>query len=210
MTGQLEDLLSDVGPLVFYVAVWGLVFVGTAFFVGLVLPFLTGDSLLFGAGIVAGTFPDRISIVVLAIGVGVAAVAGDQVGFVLGRRYGRAYLLRWRRRSVQAAVARTERFYRLFGWWSVVIGRYIPWGRVLVPPVAGVGDMPYWRFVTANVVGACSWGVLITVIGALAATNPAVRPVAYGIAGVMIAASIVAGVRAWRRDRATERTARPV
>jgi membrane-associated protein len=207
LSGRLEDLLADSGGVLFCLAVWGLVFIGTAFFVGLVLPFLTGDSLLFGAGIVAGTFPDRVSIVVLAIGVGVAAVAGDQVGYVLGRRYGRAYLLRRRRRSVRIAVEKTERFSGLFGWWSVVIGRYIPWGRVLVPPVAGVADMAWWRFVTANLVGALSWGVLITVIGFLAATEPAVRPIAYAIAGVMIAASIVAGVRAWRSDRASSRVA---
>ena len=201
MTQQLEDLLVQVGPILFYLAVWGLVFVGTALLVGIVLPFVTGDSLLFAAGIVAGLLPDRISIWILAAGVAVAAVAGDQVGFVLGRRLGRPYLSRRRGRWIQAAVRRTERFYELFGWWSVVIGRYIPWGRVFVPPVAGIGGMAYGRFLTANVVGAFSWGVLITVIGYLAASNPAVRPIAYAVAGVVILASIVAGVRAWVLDR---------
>jgi membrane-associated protein len=201
MTQQLEDLLAQVGPILFYLAVWGLVFVGTALLVGIVLPFLTGDSLLFAAGIVAGLLPDRISIWILAAGVAVAAVAGDQVGFVLGRRLGRPYLTRRKGRWIPAAVRRTERFYQLFGWWSVVIGRYIPWGRVFVPPVAGIGGMAYWRFLTANVVGAFSWGVLITVIGYFAASNPTVRPISYAVAGVVIAASIVAGIRAWVRDR---------
>ena len=201
MTQQLEDLLAQAGPILFYLAVWGLVFVGTAAFVGIVLPFITGDSLLFAAGIVAGLLPDRISIWVLAIGVAVAAVTGDQVGFVLGRRLGRPYLTRRRGRWIRGAIARTERFYELFGWWSVVIGRYIPWGRVLVPPVAGIGGMAYWRFLTANIVGAFSWGVLITVIGYYAAVNPTVRPIAYLVAGLVIAASIVAGVRAWVLDR---------
>jgi membrane-associated protein len=201
MTQQLEALLTHVGPILFYLAVWGLVFVGTALFVGIVLPFLTGDSLLFGAGIVAGLLPDRISIWILAIGVAVAAVGGDQVGFVLGRRLGRPYLTRRRGRWVQGAITRTERFYRLFGWWSVVIGRYIPWGRVFVPPVAGIGGMAYWRFLTANVVGAFSWGVLITVIGYFAASDPTVRPISYAVAGVVIVASVVAGVRAWMLDR---------
>jgi membrane-associated protein len=201
VTQQLEDLLTHVGPILFYLAVWGLVFVGTALLVGIVLPFITGDSLLFAAGIVAGLLPDRISIWILAAGVAVAAVAGDQVGFVLGRRLGRPYLTRRRGRWVQAAVARTERFYELFGWWSVVIGRYIPWGRVFVPPIAGIGGMAYWRFLTANIVGAFSWGVLITVIGYFAAANPAVRPISYGVAGVVILASIVAGIRAWVLDR---------
>jgi membrane-associated protein len=204
VTQQLEDLLGSAGPVLFYLAVWGLVFVGTAAFVGLVLPFITGDSLLFAAGIVAGLLPDRISIWILAIGVGLAAVAGDQVGFVLGRRLGRPYLTRRKGRWIRYAVAKTERFYGLFGWWSVVIGRYIPWGRVFVPPVAGIGGMAYWRFLSANVVGALSWGVLITVIGYFAASNPAVRPVSYAVAGVVIAASIVAGIRAWVIDRRRE------
>jgi membrane-associated protein len=201
MTQQLEDLLAQAGPVLFYLAVWGLVFVGTALLVGIVLPFITGDSLLFAAGIVAGLLPDRISIWILAVGVAVAAVAGDQVGFVLGRRLGRPYLTRRKGRWIQGAIRRTERFYQLFGWWSVVIGRYIPWGRVFVPPIAGIGGMAYWRFLTANVVGAVSWGVLITVIGFFAASNPAVRPISYAVAGVVILASIVAGIRAWVLDR---------
>jgi membrane-associated protein len=198
--------LGDVGPILFYLAVWGLVFAGTALFVGVFIPFLTGDSLLFAAGILTGTHPE-LSIWVLAVGVGVAAVLGDQVGFWLGRRLGRPYLSRRGGRWVQAGIRRAERFYQLFGWWSVVISRYIPWGRVFIPPIAGISAMSYLRFLTANIVGALSWGVLITVIGYFAAFNPGVRPVAYVVAGVVIAASVVAGVRAWVLDRRSRRTA---
>ncbi|GAB4086669.1 DedA family protein [Myceligenerans cantabricum] len=201
VSDDVAGWLDALGPVAFYLVVWGLVFVGTAFLVGVFIPFLTGDGLLFGAGIVAGT-ADGVDIWVLAIGVGVAAVAGDQVAFLLGRRYGRPYLSSRKGRWVQAAVLRTERFYDLFGWWSVVIGRYMPWARVFVPVIAGIAGMPYLRFLAANVFGALSWAVLITVIGYFAASNPAVRPVAYAVAGVVIAASVVAGVRAWRQDRA--------
>ena len=99
-------------------------------------------------------------------------------------------------------VARTERFYELFGWWSVVIGRYIPWGRVFVPVIAGVRQMSYLRFVTANLVGALSWAVAITVIGYFAASNPQLGSASYVIAGVAITASVIAGIRAWRMDTA--------
>jgi len=204
MAHDLANFLGDVGPIVFYLAVWGLVFAGTALFVGVFIPFITGDSLLFGAGILTGTHPE-LSIWVLAIGVGIAAVLGDQVGFWLGRRLGRPYLAARGGRWVQAGVRRAERFYELFGWWSVVISRYIPWGRVFIPPIAGISAMKYWRFFTANVVGALSWGVLITVIGYFAAVNPSVRPVAYIVAGVVILASIVAGARAWVLDRRSRR-----
>jgi membrane-associated protein len=198
---EVAGWFESAGPIVFYLAVWGLVFVGTALLVGVVLPFLSGDSLLFAAGIVAAS-SDRLSIVVLATGVGIAAVAGDQVGYALGRRLGRPYLTRRRGRFVQAAIARTERFYALFGWWSVVIGRYMPWVRVFVPPVAGIAGMSWLRFATANVVGALTWGVLITVAGYLVGTLPVARPAVYAVAGVVILASVVAGIRAWRADRA--------
>ena len=199
--GQLADFLANSGAVLFYLAVWGLVFVGTALFVGLIIPFLTGDSLLFAAGIIAGTASDHISIWILASGVGVAAFAGDQVGFWTGRRLGKPVLTRRGGAWVRKAIARTERFYELFGWWSVVIGRYIPWGRVFIAPIAGISRMSYARFATANLVGALTWAVAITVIGYFAASNPQVRVASYIIAGVVIAISLIAGIRAWRMDR---------
>jgi membrane-associated protein len=201
---ELGDFLATVGVLTFYLAVWGLVFAGTALFVGVFIPFLTGDSLLFAAGIVAAS-ADGVSIWVLALGVGVAAFAGDQVGFLLGRRLGRPYLDSKGGPRTKRAVARTERFYDLFGWWSVVIARYVPWARVFIPVIAGIGRMPYWRFVTANVVGALGWGVAITVVGYFAASSPQLRWAAYAIAALAITASGIAGIHAVRADRAARR-----
>ncbi|MET0974675.1 MAG: DedA family protein [Leifsonia sp.] len=201
LDGQLTDLLGQVGVIVFYLVVWGLVFAGTALFVGVFVPFITGDSLLFASGIIAAG-ASGVDIRVLAVGTGIAAFAGDQVGFLLGRRYGRPYLDRRGGPRMQTVIAKTEGFYRTFGWWSVVIARFIPWGRVFVPVIAGVGRMGYGRFVTANVVGALAWGVGITVIGYYAASIPEVKALAYVVAGIFIAASVVAGIRAWRLERA--------
>jgi membrane-associated protein len=200
INGQLDSLLASAGVVIFYLVVWGLVFAGTALFVGVVIPFITGDSLLFAAGIITAS-SDQLSIWVLSAGVAVAAFASDQVGFALGRRFGRPYLDRRGGPWVQRMIARTDRFYKLFGWWSVVIARYIPWARVFIPVIAGVGKMSFLRFATANLVGAVSWGVLITVLGYFAAINPQVRPLAYIIAGIVIFASVIAGFRAWRKDR---------
>ncbi len=205
---ELTRFLESVGAGLFYLAGWGLVFAGTALFVGVFIPFLTGDSLLFAAGIVAAS-TDRVSIWVLAAGVGVAAFAGDQVGFLLGRRLGRPYLDSKGGPRTRRAVARTERFYELFGWWSVVIARYIPWARVFIPVIAGVGRMSYWRFVSANLVGAVGWGVLITVAGYFAASNPQLRVAAYVVAGLAITASVLAGIHAVRADRAARQTLQP-
>ncbi|MFM9130119.1 MAG: DedA family protein, partial [Actinomycetes bacterium] len=79
LDGQLNNWLDVFGPFIFYVVVWGLDFVGTGFFVGAFVPFVTGDSLLFAAGIVAAS-SSNINIAILVTGVGIAAFLGDQVG----------------------------------------------------------------------------------------------------------------------------------
>jgi membrane-associated protein len=206
LDNQLGDLLSQSGTILFYLVVWGLVFAGTALFLGVFIPFITGDSLLFGAGLVAASTPS-ISIAVLAVGTGLAAFLGDQVGFLLGRRYGRSYLDRHGGRRTQAAVAKTESFYRKFGWWSVVIARFMPWARVFVPVIAGVGRMNYYKFLSSNIVGALAWGTGMTLVGYYAASIPGVKNAAYVIAGFFILASIIFGYRTWRRDRIETRAA---
>jgi len=200
LDNQLGEVLSGTGAIVFYVVVWALVFAGTAVFLGIFIPFITGDSLLFAAGLVTAASAD-LNIVILAVGVGVAAFLGDQVGFLLGRRYGRGYLDRHGGRRTRAAIAKTEHFYRTFGWWAIVIARFMPWGRVFIPVIAGVGRMNYYRFLTSNLVGALAWGTGMTLVGYFAASIPGVKSAAYVIGGAFILASIVFGVRAWRADR---------
>jgi len=200
LDGQLNNWLEVFGPFIFYIVVWGLVFVGTGFFIGAFVPFITGDSLLFAAGLVAAT-TDNVNIAILVTGVGLAAFFGDQVGFILGRHYGRPYLDKRGGVKTKKAIQRVENFYNKYGWWAVVVARYMPWARVIVPAVAGIGRMNYYKFLSSNFVGAISWGVGITLTGFYAATIPAVRSAAYAIATFFIVASIIAGFRTWIADR---------
>lgn len=197
---QLSDMLDHVGAIIFYLIVWGLVFAGTGLFVGAFIPFITGDSLLFGAGLVTAA-TDSLNIWILALGVGIAAFIGDQVGFVLGRHLGRPYLDRKSGPRMKRIIAKVDVFYAKYGWWSVVIARFIPWARVFVPWVAGIGRMNYYGFLTANFVGALAWGVGLTAVGYYAASIPIVKNLAYVIAGVMITLSLIFGFRTWRADR---------
>lgn len=199
LDGQAASWLHTFGPIIFYLIVWGLVFSGTALFVGVFIPFITGDSLLFAAGLIAAR-TDSINIWALAIGVGIAAFLGDQVGFVLGRHYGRPYLDKRKGGWITSAVAKSENFYHDLGWWAVVVARFVPWGRVFVPPIAGIARMDYGKFLAANLVGALAWGVMLTVTGYFAASIPAVKSAAYAIGGAFILASIIAGIVTWRRN----------
>lgn len=200
LDGQLNNWLEVFGPFLFYVIVWGLVFVGTGLFVGAFVPFVTGDSLLFAAGLIAAS-SSNINIAILVGGVFIAAFLGDQVGFIIGRHYGRPYLDKRGGRKTQLMIRKTENFYLKYGWWAVVVARFMPWARVIIPVVAGVGRMNYYKFLTSNFVGALAWGIGITLTGFYAASIPAVKSGAYAIAAFFIIGSIVAGTRTWLADR---------
>lgn len=200
ISDQISGWYTSIGPWLFYATIWALVFAGTGLLVGAFVPFITGDSLVFAAGLVAAS-TNNVNIWVMAIGVGAAAWLGDQVGYTLGRHFGRPYLDRRKGKWLRAAIERSERIYEAWGWWAVVVARFVPWARVFVPVIAGVARMNYYKFFSANLVGAVAWGVGLTVTGYFAASIPAVKSASYGIALFFIAASIVAGLRAWRVNR---------
>lgn len=199
-----DDIVSwfdAVGPILFYTVVFGLVFAGTGLFIGAFVPFITGDSLVFAAGLVAAAHTDSINIFVMVIGVGVAAWLGDQVGYTLGRHYGRPYLDKRQGKWLQKAIVRSDQFYERYGWWSIVVARFVPWGRVIMPALAGISQMDYYKFFSANAVGAVVWGSGLTIAGYFTYSIPGVRSAVYIIALVVITLSVIAGVRTWRANR---------
>ena len=197
LAASFDEQLSSLAPFFFYLIVGVIVFIETGVLLGFFLP---GDSLLFSAGIVAAAH-GNINIVILVSVIFLAAFFGDQVGFVLARHYGRPYLQKRGGKKTQAAIKRTEKFYQKYGWWAVVVARYMPWARVIIPAVAGIGKMNYYKFLSSNFVGAITWGVGITLTGYYAATIPAVKSGAYAIAAFFIIGSIIAGFRTWLLDR---------
>ncbi len=201
VTNDVVGWFDQIGPILFYLAVFGLVFAGTGLFIGAFIPFITGDSLVFAAGLVAAAHQDSINILVMVLGVGVAAFLGDQVGYTLGRHYGRPYLDKRKGNWIQRGIARSEQFYERYGWWSIVVARFIPWARVIIPALAGIGRMNYYKFFSANLVGAMLWGCGLTLAGYFTYSIPWVRPIVYGIAIVVIGMSIVAGYRTWKANR---------
>jgi membrane-associated protein len=201
LSDDISSWYDQIGPWLFYGAVWGLVFAGTGLLIGAFIPFITGDSLVFAAGLVAATAGSQVNILVMATGVGIAAWLGDQVGYTLGRHYGRPYLDKRKGQWLQNAIAKSEKFYLAWGWWAVVIARFMPWARVFIPVIAGISKMNYYKFFSANLVGALAWGVGLTLAGYYAATIPVVKNASYGIAIFFITLSILAGIRVWVRNR---------
>ena len=203
ISDQIASWSPDLGPTVFYLVVWGLVFAGTGLFVGAFIPFITGDSLVFAAGLVAATAGSGLNIWVMAIGVGISAWLGDQVGFTIGRHFGRPYLDKRKGRWIRSAIAKSEALFLAWGWWAVVISRFMPWARVFVPVIAGISKMNYYKFFSSNFVGALAWGVGLTLCGYFSATIPQVKNASYLIAAFFVLASLIAGIRVWLINKRT-------
>ena len=204
ISDQIVAWFPDLGSTLFYLVVWGLVFAGTGLFVGAFIPFITGDSLVFAAGLVAATSANNVDIWVMATGVGIAAWLGDQVGFTLGRHYGRPYLDKRKGKWIKAGIAKSESLFKAWGWWAVVIARFMPWARVFVPVVAGIAKMNYYKFFSSNLVGALAWGTGLTLCGYYSASIPAVKNASYLIAAFFIVGSLIAGLRVWLLNRRAE------
>jgi membrane-associated protein len=195
LAASFDEQLSSLAPFFFYLIVGVIVFVETGILLGFFLP---GDSLLFSAGLVAAAH-GNINIVILVSVIFLAAFFGDQVGFVIGRVYGRPYLDKRTSKRMQALIVRADRFYEQTGWWAVVTARFFPWIRTFVPVSAGASRMNYYKFLSANALGALLWGVGITLAGFYAASIPWVKTFSYAIAAFFIIASIASMV--WNYSR---------
>ncbi len=194
---SFDEQFTALAPFLFYVIIGAIVFIETGLLFGFFLP---GDSVLFSAGLVAATQGD-INIVLLVTIILAAAFFGDQVGFVIGRVVGRPYLDKHTSPRMRRMIERSERFYEKTGWWAVIAARFFPWIRTFVPPIAGASMMNYYKFLSANALGAVLWGAGITLAGYYAATLPWVKTSSYAIAAFFICGSIVSGLVNYSRRR---------
>ncbi|MGA7742905.1 MAG: VTT domain-containing protein [Polyangia bacterium] len=156
--------IVELGGMFALVAV---VFAETGLLVGFFLP---GDSLLVTAGVFCTsanpTHAPVLNIFWLNLAVAVAAVAGDQVGFFIGRKTGPKI---FKRESSlffnKKHLIRTHEFYERHGGKTIIMARFIPIIRTFAPVVAGVGQMNYRRFVSYNVFGGVGWVLSMTLLG---------------------------------------------
>lgn len=197
LAASFDAQLSTLAPYLIYLIVGAIVFFETAVLFAFFLP---GDSILFSSGLVAAAHED-VNILILVSVIFIAAFFGDQIGFVLGRLVGRPYLERHDSPRMRSMIARSERFYEHTGWWAVVAARFFPWIRTFVPPIAGASNMNYYKFLTANTLGALLWGAGITLAGYYAATIPMVKTWSYAIATFFICASLVSALVNYLRHR---------
>jgi membrane-associated protein len=161
------DPLGSAGPATVWVVVLAFVFLECAFVIGLFLP---GDSLLFAAGVVLAAHHHEVSAWLLSAAAVGMAVAGNQVGYLLGRYTGnRIKLRKGGKLLTRENLERAGRFLDRWGFWSIVVARWVPWVRTLAPTIAGAARMDNRRFLLANLVGAIVWVPALVLVGYYAA-----------------------------------------
>lgn len=204
MGRQVVDTLLSVPPVWILPIVAGLVFLEDALFVGFVLP---GETAAVLGGVLAGR--GQVDVVLLAALVVVAAIAGDSVGYEVGRHFGTRLLgLRVLRRHHERIDEARDLLARRGGT-AVFLGRFIAFFRAVMPALAGMSRMPYRRFLVWNAAGGAVWGVAFVLLGYLAGNSweAVVARVGRGVA-IAIGALVLAALVAWRvRKAVRERSA---
>ncbi|TCB95280.1 DedA family protein [Micromonospora zingiberis] len=165
-----EWLISTFG----LIGILVIVFAESGLLIGFFLP---GDSLLFTTGLlVADGQYLKYPLWLVCLLITIAAIAGDQVGYLFGRKVGPALFRRPNSRLFkQENLLKAHDFFEKYGARSIVLARFVPIVRTFTPIVAGVSRMNYRTFVIYNVVGGILWGTGVTVLGYFLGQIPFVK-----------------------------------
>lgn len=154
---------SPLGPWVILL-VCAIVFAETGLLVGFFLP---GDSMLFTAGLLVSTGAIHFNLWGMCAFIIVAAILGNQTGYLIGSKAGPSIFNRpdsrlFKRENVESAHA----FFEKHGGKALVLARFVPIIRTFVPVIVGVAQMDKRKFFLFNVIGAVLWGGGVTLLGA--------------------------------------------
>ena len=209
MNTILVPALAALGPVAILVLM-AVAFAETGILAGFLVP---GDSLIFGAGVLLAAGSIHLPLWLSLLAVTLAAAAGDQVGYLVGRRFGPQVLSRPKSRFFSPRhLIHAHSFFERHGAKAVVLARFIPLARTMTPVVAGAARMPRRRFAAYNLVGAGAW-TLLTLgggywLGALPFVASHLALLAVAVVALSLLPVVVTFVRA-RRERRTTATVLP-
>jgi membrane-associated protein len=202
--GSFDPLISA-GPAVVCAVVLVFVFLECAFIIGLFLP---GDSMLITAGIVLASHANgEAQVWALSVGTMLAAIAGNQVGYVVGARTGHRLVARKNGRYINTKnLAKVTDLLERHGFLAVLVARWIPWVRTLCPMVAGAAGMDHRRYTVASTLGAIIWAPVLLLIGYYAGEFleqvPWLMPAVIGTLIVGLVIGTILGIRHYRQEMA--------
>jgi len=156
-----DQLIASVGLL----GLLAIVFAECGLLVGFFLP---GDTLLFAAGVLVRNdseyLPSNLALVCLLVSV--AAIAGNLVGYSIGRSAGPAVFRRPDSRLFKPEyVERTGEFFVRYGPFAIVLARFVPVVRTFITVMAGAGRMDWRRYAVYSTVGGALWGTGVVLLG---------------------------------------------
>jgi len=169
---DFEWLFSNYGTAVYFI-LFLVIFIET----GLVLmPFLPGDSLLFTAGYFERL--GKLYMAYLTILLFIAAVAGNNINYWVGRKIGlKIFLLKFKGKSLvkQEYLDKTHTFYEKYGTKTIILARFVPIVRTFAPFVAGIAEMNYRKFLSFDILGGAIWILSLTFAGYFLGEIPWIR-----------------------------------
>jgi len=197
---RLAEFVAAHGAWV-YALLFVIVFIET----GLVVwPFLPGDSLLFVTGAIAAAGGMDIAAVVAVLIA--AALTGDNVNYAIGRWIGpRVFHFERSRWFNPAHLRRAHDFYGRHGGKTIILARFLPVVRTYVPFVAGIGAMPYLRYLGFCVAGAVLWVASLCTAGYFFGNLPVVKSNLSVVIALIVLVSVTPGLIAWLRARSVQR-----
>ena len=207
MTDWIVSLMTGLGPLAL-VVLMVVAFAETGLLVGFLIP---GDTVVFTAGVLMAAGAIGAPVWLALVGVALAATAGDQTAYFVGRHFGPRVLNRPKSRLLSPRhIGAAQRFFEHHGSKAVVLARFVPVARTMTPVVAGVGTMTRRRFTSYNLAGASAW-TLVTLgggflFGGIPFVAAHVGEITLAVAGVSLLPLLVAAVRR-RRSRPAAATA---
>lgn len=194
----LEAFVGQHGAWV-YALLFLIIFVETGL---VIMPFLPGDSLLFIVGALCGA--DLLNLPLTMALLLVAAIAGDQTNYSIGRYFG-PKVFQWENSRFfnRQAFLQANAFYEKYGGITIILARFMPFIRTFVPFVAGVAEMTRHKFTMFNVVGGVIWVVGLTLAGYLFGNLPFVQTHLSKIIWALIfVPGLIAVIGAWRARKA--------
>ena len=197
---HLESFVAQHGIWV-YALLFVIVFCETGL---VVTPFLPRDTLLFVAGAVAAA--GGMDVVAVMATLVAAALCGDNVNYWTGRLLGpKVFHYRDSRWLNPRYLQRANAFYERHGGKTIILARFVPIVRTYAPFVAGIGAMPYLRYLAFCIAGALIWVVSLCQAGYWFGNIAAVRQNLTAVILVIVFLSILPGVIAWLRSRSVQR-----
>jgi membrane-associated protein len=192
----LEEWIRQLGPWI-YVMMFAVIFCETGL---VVTPFLPGDSLLFALGAYAAK--GALSLPVLLVSLGVAAILGDTLNYWMGAWLGPRIFRGEKIRFLNHKhLERTHEFFERYGGKTIILARFAPIVRTFAPFVAGMGHMTYRRFMAYNIIGGIVWITLFLFAGYWFGNLPAVQKNFKLVILGIIFVSILPGVFEFWRER---------